>query len=100
MQSPCLFGRIAAVIALTGLDVLDAAAFSADDGMACSRFTVNDSDGHGIDWDPVVENIHAALDGRLALSARINQRAGQYERYRRRLSAEPARRLARCERRL
>ncbi len=92
-DAPGMFGRVAAVLALTGLDVLDASAFVADDGMACSRFTVNDSDGHGIDWDPVVANIHLALDGRLALSARVNQRAVQHQRYRRRLSAEPARRL-------
>ncbi len=92
-DAPGMFGRVAAVLALTGLDVLDASAFVGDDAMACSRFTVNDSDGHGIDWDPVVANIHLALDGRLALSARVNQRAVQHQRYRRRLSAEPARRL-------
>lgn len=92
-DAPGMFGRVSAVIALNGLDVLDAAAFSADDGMACSQFTVNDSDGHGIDWDPVIADIHTALDGRLALAARVKQRAEQYQRYRRRLSAEPARRL-------
>jgi len=92
-DAPGLFGRVSAVLALNGLDVLDAAAYSADDGMACSQFTVNDSDGHGVDWAPVIADIHAALDGRLALTARVKRRAEQYQRYRRRLSAEPARRL-------
>lgn len=92
-DAPGMFGRVSAVLALNGLDVLDAAAYSADDGMACSQFTVNDSDGHGIDWDPVIADIHTALDGRLALAARVKRRAEQYQRYRRRLSAEPARRL-------
>jgi [protein-PII] uridylyltransferase len=92
-DAPGMFGRVSAVLALNGLDVLDAAAHSADDGMACSQFTVNDSDGHGIDWTPVVADIHSALDGHLALTARVKQRAEQYQRYRRRLSAEPARRL-------
>jgi [protein-PII] uridylyltransferase len=92
-DAPGMFGRVSAVLALTGLDVLDASAFSADDGMACSRFTVNDSDGHGVDWAPVIANIDSALDGRMALSARVNQRAVEHQRYRRRLSAEPARRL-------
>lgn len=92
-DAPGMFGRVAAVVALNGLDVLEAAAFSGDDGMACSRFTVNDSDGHGVDWEPVIANVHHALDGRLALAARVDQRAKQYARYRRRLAAEPARRL-------
>lgn len=87
-----LFGRVAGVLALNGLDVLDASAFSGDDGMACSRFTVNDSEHHGIEWDPVLAHVHAALDGRLALSARVKRRASQYERYRRRLSADPVER--------
>ena len=91
-DAPGMFGRVSAVLALNGLDVLDASAYSADDGMACSRFTVNDSDGHGIDWEPVISNINAALEGRLALSARVKERALQYQRYRRRLSAEPPRR--------
>jgi [protein-PII] uridylyltransferase len=91
-DAPGMFGRVAAVLALNGLDVLDASAYSADDGMACSQFTVNDTEGHGIEWEPVLANVHAALEGRLALSARVNRRASQYQRYRRRLSADPVER--------
>ncbi len=89
---PGMFGRIAAVLALSGLEVLEAAAYS-DDGMACSRFMVNDSGGHEVDWPSVIELVGKALDGRLALSARVVERADRYRRYRRRLSADPARRL-------
>lgn len=91
-DTPGLFGRIAGVLANSGLEVLDASAGSNDSGMAASVFTVQDSGSGPIDWDGVAVQVAQALDNRLALSARVANRAIAYGRFRRRLSAEPARR--------
>ncbi len=85
------FSRLAGVMAISGLDVLDASAFSAD-GMAATEFVVQSSTGAAVEWDRVIDLAHAALDRRLALSARIAQRARTYARYQRRLAATPPRR--------
>ncbi len=89
-----LFGRVAGVVAMSGLEVLDAAAFIDDDeGMAVCQFIVQEPHSGPIDWDTVSGLVQLALESRLALSARVTKRALAYDRYRRRLSAEPARRL-------
>ncbi len=85
------FSRLAGVMAISGLDVLDASAYSAD-GMAATEFVVQSSTGAPVEWDRVIDLAHAALDRRLALSARIAQRARTYARYQRRLAATPPRR--------
>ncbi len=90
---PWLFGRIAGVLAVKGLEVLDASAFTDDNGMAASQFEVQESTSGPIDWDSVCELVERALDGQLALAARVARRAEGYRRLRRRLSADPARRL-------
>ncbi len=90
-DSPGHFSRLAGVMAVSGLDILDASAFS-DHGMAATEFIVQSSTGAAVEWDRVVDLAHSALDGRLALSARIAQRARTYARYHRRLSASPPRR--------
>ncbi len=95
-DAPGLFGRLAAVLAMSGLAVLDASA-SAEDGMACCRFTVDDNEGHDIDWPAVAERAEQAIEGRLALAARVAGRAERYRRYRRRLAAEPAQRMVRFD---
>ena len=76
---PGLFSRVAGVLALNGLDVLGAAAAS-EDGMALSQFTVESGLGAGIDWDRVRADLDRSLDGRLALSARLAERARAYAR--------------------
>jgi [protein-PII] uridylyltransferase len=91
-DQPGLFNRVAAVLAMSGLEVLEAAAYSSG-GMACSRFVVSDSLGHDVEWDRIAGLAEKALAGRLALSARVVERAEHSRRYRRRLSAEPARRI-------
>ncbi|MEZ5377215.1 MAG: [protein-PII] uridylyltransferase [Acidimicrobiales bacterium] len=85
------FSRLAGVMAISGLDVLDASAYSSD-GMAATEFVVQSSTGAAVEWDRVIELAHAALDRRLALSARIAQRARSYARFHRRLAASPPRR--------
>lgn len=90
-DEPLLFSRIAGVMAVSGLDVLDAAAYSAD-GMAAAEFVVQSSTGAPVEWAPVVAMVDEALAGRLALSARVARRARTYARYQRRLAASPPRR--------
>jgi [protein-PII] uridylyltransferase len=75
-----LFSRTAAVLALNGLDVLSAAAYSNDDGMALQVFRVESNLGPTIAWDRVVRDLEKALDGRLALEARLRERARTYAR--------------------
>jgi [protein-PII] uridylyltransferase len=85
-----LISRIAGVLALSGYDVLDALAHSGE-GMAACVFTLQPPTSGRVDWEQVVDNAARALDGRMALTARVRQRANDYHRYRRRLSATPPR---------
>jgi [protein-PII] uridylyltransferase len=81
-----LFNRVAGVLALHGLDVLDAAA-TTEGGMALEVFRVESGTGSAFSWEPVVADLRRALDGRLALRARLADRARRYAR-RRALAAE------------
>lgn len=72
-----LFNRVAGVLALHGLDVLDGAAVT-EHGMALETFRVESSLGPVITWQPVVDDVERALDGRLALRARLADRAQRY----------------------
>jgi [protein-PII] uridylyltransferase len=74
---PGLFSRVTGVLALNGLGVLDAAAASFD-GMALEVLRVESSFGPTISWDKVMTDLEAALDGRLALQARLAERARVY----------------------
>ncbi|MGI9612328.1 MAG: [protein-PII] uridylyltransferase [Acidimicrobiales bacterium] len=89
-DEPGLISRIAGVLALSGYDVLDAMAHSGDRTAAC-EFTLQPPTSGTVDWDRVIDNAERALDGRMALTARVRQRARDYDRYRRRLSASPPR---------
>lgn len=88
-----LMAKGAGVLAMHGIDVLDAMSYTDEKGMAISRFVVQSSTGAPVEWPKVIEAANKALDGRLALSARISQRARNYARYQRRLSASPPRRF-------
>lgn len=77
---PGVFSRIAGALALHGLEVLTADAVSTDAGAAVSRFRVVDPLRGSPPWDRVVRDVERALDGRLALSARLADRARQYRR--------------------
>jgi [protein-PII] uridylyltransferase len=87
-NQPGVFSRVAAVMVMSGLDVISAEAF-ADAEMAACSFVVAFGGNDRIDWEPVVPMVELALDGRLAIAARVARRAEQLNRYRRRLSAIP-----------
>lgn len=85
-----LFSRVAGALAVCGLEVLEAVAMT-DNKMAATRFVVQTSTGVAVDWPRVLDLVDRAVEGRLALTARIAQRARNQARYRRRLSASPPR---------
>ena len=87
---PGVFAKVAGVLALHGLAVLDASAFSSDDGAALARFRVESSFGPVIPWDRVTGDLERAFAGRLALTARLHDRARTYDSGRK-LSATPVR---------
>ena len=77
---PGLFSRVAGTLALNGLDVLAADAYSSDDGMALEVLRVESPVGPTIAWDRVAGQLEDALAGRLAVAARLAERAEVYER--------------------
>ena len=80
---PGLFSRVAGVLSLNGLTVLEAAGHSADDGMAIEQFRVQNNYGDEVRWDRVIRDLEKVLDGRLALEARLAERRRVYRRPRR-----------------
>ncbi len=72
-----LFSRVAGVLALHGLGVLDAAVTTLD-GMALEVLRVESSFGPTISWDKVETDLVKVLEGRLALEARLADRARAY----------------------
>jgi [protein-PII] uridylyltransferase len=94
-----LFSTMAGVLAVSGLEVLDAAAYSEDlvvglerPPMAACQFHLQPPQNGTVDWDRVIGVAERALDRRLALQARVGRRAREQNRYRRRLAAGPPRR--------
>jgi [protein-PII] uridylyltransferase len=77
---PGLFSRVAGVLALHGLDVVSASAHSTETGRALSQFAVIDRRRSEIPWQRVLSDLELALDGRLALAARLAERARTYGR--------------------
>ncbi len=77
---PGVFCRVAGVLALHGLDVVTASAYSTDDGQALAEFRVTDPVRPTVPWPRVVADLDLALDGRLALSARLAERRRTYDR--------------------
>jgi [protein-PII] uridylyltransferase len=89
---PGAFARIAGVLSLRGLDVLTAWAYSGELGgppMAASQFRVVPPRA-GTDWKAVTEDLRHALDGQLAIEARLAERARTYRRRRPVQAAPPA----------
>lgn len=72
---PGLMRRVAGAVALHGLAVLAVDATSSEDGWALERVTVDPPDGRAVPWPRVVADVEAAIDGRLALRARLAERA-------------------------
>ena len=79
---PGTFGRVAGVLALHGIDVIGARAHSDEQGMAASQFRTAETP-QKVDWPAVTVDVHRALSGELALSARLAERARTYRRRRR-----------------
>ena len=76
---PGLFSRVAGALTLSGLTVLAADAASTEGGMAASRFRVA-GDLDDVEWDEVVSTVRHAIDGRLAVEARLADRSRAYRR--------------------
>jgi [protein-PII] uridylyltransferase len=75
---PGIFSKVSGVLALHGLDVVSASAYSSDDGRALAEFRVFDRVRDAAPWDRVERDLLRALDGRLALQARVADRARAY----------------------
>jgi [protein-PII] uridylyltransferase len=80
VDRPGVFSRVAGVLALHGLGVVAAAAFSGDDGRALAEFRVVDPVRDAIAWPRVLADLDLALDGHLALAARLAERRRTYDR--------------------
>jgi [protein-PII] uridylyltransferase len=78
---PGLFSRVTGVLAMHGLDVLTAGVYSSEDGRALESFIVSDPLRDETPWDRVVADIDRALVGRLAIHARVAERARTYGRH-------------------
>jgi [protein-PII] uridylyltransferase len=72
-----LFARVAGVLSLHGLDVLDAAA-TTEGGWALEVFRVESSFGPSFSWTKVVADVERALAGQLAIRARLADRIRAY----------------------
>jgi [protein-PII] uridylyltransferase len=83
------FGRIAGVLSLHGLDVVSAQAHSDEGGMAASQFRIVVPAGK-VNWRAVKTDLGRALEHRLAIEARLAERASTYRRRRRTQAAAPA----------
>ena len=77
-----LFSRVAGVLALNGLDVLAANAYSADAGVALCEFTVSHGMAGPVRWDKIRSDIERSLRGQLAVRARLAERARIYDGHR------------------
>ncbi len=76
---PGLFGRVAGVLALHGLEV-HAADVASRGGMALEQFEVSSPFSPQVPWDAVIAHVYAALEDRLAIEARLADRIRTYAR--------------------
>jgi [protein-PII] uridylyltransferase len=82
------FSRVAGVLSLHGLDVVSAQAHSDEGGMAASQFRIVVPES-GINWRSLKADLGHALEHRLAIEARLAERAATYRRRRRTQAAPP-----------
>ncbi len=76
-DQPGLFSRIAGVFTLNGINILDAQVFTWRNNVALDIFKVQpppDPIFESDKWDRTEQHLHAALEGRLDLSARLRSR--------------------------
>ena len=74
---PGVFSKIAGVLALNGHDVTGADAYS-ESGRALSVFSVAEKSYEVPKWEEILQQVQLALDGRLALAARLGERSRIY----------------------
>jgi [protein-PII] uridylyltransferase len=74
---PGLFSRITGATALNGLDIRDARVGCVE-GVAVDELWVDSTFGIEIPWDRVIDDVHQAVAGTLAITARLAQRATSY----------------------
>ncbi len=86
-----LFAVIAGTLALHGLDVASASAFTTSDGVAIDEFRVLRPAGGSPDWAKVGRDLRRVTDGTIDLADRLEQRIRTYARSRRALAAQPPR---------
>jgi [protein-PII] uridylyltransferase len=86
---PGLFCRVAGALAVHGLDVLSARAWSGEDGVAVEDFRVEPVLGGEPAWPEVEEGLRKALNGRVSIEARLAERAKAYASRARMASAVP-----------
>jgi [protein-PII] uridylyltransferase len=87
---PGLMAAVAGTFALHGLDVRSAVAGSDEAGMAVEVLEVEPAFGRAPDWTRVEQDLGAVLAGRLALDARLAERARTYARGSRTVARGPA----------
>ena len=78
---PGLLGRMAGSIALAGLSILSAQAFTTEDGVAMDLFVVEPAFHGEIDeerWRTVRHTLRKALEGRLSLEYRVREKRRHY----------------------
>ena len=75
---PGLLCRVAGTLALHGLEVLAADAWSTDDGLALEELRVEHALGGTVDWERFEADLERALDGRLDLEGGLADRARTY----------------------
>lgn len=74
---PGLFSRVAGTMAVCGLDVVEATVVSVGD-TAVEHLRLQPTVGEDIEWGRVEAVLGRALDGRLAITARLAERAASY----------------------
>lgn len=77
-DAPGLFSNIAGALAVNGLEVLEAAIHTEDNGWAVLMFIVEDSLGNVIDWPRIERDIESAAEGQLPIDDRLAARIGNY----------------------
>ncbi|MGH9039830.1 MAG: ACT domain-containing protein, partial [Acidimicrobiia bacterium] len=91
LDRPGLFSKVAGILALHGLDVVSARAWSPEEGIAADRFRVQSLYGTVPDRAALEDDLRRVLSGRLSLEARLADRARDYAAAPRPPAAAPAR---------
>ncbi len=82
------FSQVAGVLSLHGLDVVSARAHSDEHGMAASQFRIVVPEA-GVEWRAIKTDLEHALEHRLAIEARLAERAATYRRRRQTQARQP-----------